>query len=56
MGIIKEPKEVDMSTKSEPWTEKELTEFREVMQQIKGKNAKQKKRTLQLKSAENRVV
>jgi hypothetical protein len=24
MGLIKEPKHIDLSTKSEPWTEKNL--------------------------------
>jgi hypothetical protein len=42
MGLIKEPKNVDFSTKSEPWTEKELADFRKIMQDIKSKNAKHK--------------
>ena len=50
MGLIKEPKNVDLSTKSEPWTEQELLEFRKIMQDIKTKNAKRKKRGLQPKS------
>jgi hypothetical protein len=33
MGLIKEPKNVDLSTKSEPWTEQELADFRKIMQQ-----------------------
>ena len=45
MGLIKEPKNVDFSTKSEPWTEKELADFRKLMQ-IKAKNAKHKQRGL----------
>ncbi|GAB4018633.1 hypothetical protein GCM10028773_18950 [Spirosoma koreense] len=45
MGLIKEPKEIDMSTKSEPWTENELAEFRALMQQIKTRNARRKART-----------
>lgn len=44
MGLIKEPKNVDLSTKSEPWTEKELADFRKLMQEIKAKNAKRKER------------
>jgi len=48
MGLIKEPKNVDLSTKSEPWTEQELVDFRKIMQDIKGKNAKRKERSLQL--------
>ena len=43
MALIKEPKNVDLSTKSEPWTEKELSDFRKIMKEIKAKNAKQKK-------------
>ena len=49
MGLIKEPREIDFSTKSEPWTEKELVEFRKIMQGIKNKNAKQKERLSNLK-------
>ncbi len=50
MGLIKEPKNVDLSTKSEPWTEQELSDFRKIMQDIKVKNAKRKERLLRLKS------
>ena len=50
MGLIKEPKNVDLSTKSEPWTEQELSDFRKIMQDIKAKNAKNKKRSLRPKS------
>ncbi|MEX8549244.1 MAG: hypothetical protein V5804_16710 [Mucilaginibacter sp.] len=42
MGLIKEPKDVDLSTKSEPWSEQELADFRKIMQDIKSKNAKRK--------------
>lgn len=42
MGLIKEPKNVDLSTKSEPWTEQELADFRKIMQNIKAENAKRK--------------
>lgn len=45
MGLIKEPKNVDLSTKSEPCTEKELTDFRKIMHNIKSKNEKSKART-----------
>ena len=37
MGLIKEPKNVDFSGKSEPWTESELIEFRKLMKEIKVK-------------------
>ena len=50
MGLIKEPKNVDLSTKSEPWTEEELIDFRKIMQDIKAKSAKLKARASQLKT------
>ena len=43
MGIIKEPKNIDFSFQSKPWTEKELIEFRKLMHKLKSKNAIQKK-------------
>lgn len=49
MGLIKEPKNVDLSTKSEPWTEQELTDFRKIMQKIKEKNSKKRKRKIKVK-------
>jgi len=45
MGLIKEPRNVDFSTISEPWTEKELADFRKIMQEIKDKNKKRKTKT-----------
>jgi len=50
MGIIKEPKHIDLSTKSEPWTEQELADFRQIMQAIKTKNAKRKERIVRFKA------
>ena len=50
MGLIKEPKNIDLSTKSEPWTEQELVDFRKIMQDIKQKNAKRKERALKLRA------
>lgn len=50
MAPIKEPKDVDLSTKSEPWTEKERSDFRKIMDEIKSKNVKHKKR-LRLKTS-----
>lgn len=38
MGLIKEQKNVDLSTKSEPWTEEELRDFRQLMSKLKAKN------------------
>ena len=49
MGTIKEPKNVDLSTKSEPWSEKELVEFRELMKQIKEKKSVREKRSMKSK-------
>ena len=46
MGLIKEPKDVDFSIQSEPWTEKELADFRKLMHKIKAKNAKRKGRAV----------
>ena len=45
MGLIKEPKNVDLSTKSEPWTKQELADFRKIMQDIKAKNSRRKQRS-----------
>ena len=42
MGLIKEPKNVDFTIQSEPWTEEELQEFRKLMNDLKVKNAKRK--------------
>lgn len=50
MALIKEPLHVDMSTKSEPWTEIELVEFRKIMQQIKDRNAKRVERQRRIRS------
>lgn len=49
MGLIKEPLQADFSNKSEPWTEKELSDFRQIMQDIKAKNAKNKKKAMLLR-------
>jgi hypothetical protein len=40
MGLIREPKDVDFTLKSEPWTKEELKKFREIMKQQKEKRAK----------------
>ena len=53
MGLIREPKNVDLSTKSEPWTEQELADFRKVMQGIKAKKTKRNERTLRTKTKQN---
>ena len=52
MGLIKEPKNVDFTVQSEPWTEEELRDFRKLMTELKAKNkklsvvTKRKKRTM----------
>ena len=38
MGLIREPKDVDFTVKSEPWTDEELADFRKLMEEIKRKN------------------
>jgi len=40
MGLIREPKGVDFTIKSEPWTKKELKKFREIIKQQNEKRAK----------------
>lgn len=40
MGLIKEPKEIDFTIESKPWTAKELAEFRKIIQGIKSKRIK----------------
>ncbi len=56
MGLIREPKDIDFSTKSEPWTDKELSDFRKIMQKIKAKTAKQKDRILSLRSKKKQTT
>ncbi len=42
MGLIREPKNVDFTVQSKPWTDEELRDFRKLMNEIKAKNAKRK--------------
>lgn len=49
MGLIKEPRNVDFSKKSIPWTEQELFDFRKIMQSIKDKIVKRKASSWQTK-------
>jgi hypothetical protein len=46
MGLIREPKNVDFTVKSEPWTDQELSDFRKLMNEIKAKNSKPKLKVL----------
>jgi hypothetical protein len=38
MGLIREPKNVDFTVKSKPWTEEELRDFRKLMAELKARN------------------
>lgn len=40
MGLIREPKNVDFTVNSKPWTEKELQDFRKIMTELKAKSRK----------------
>lgn len=40
MGLIREPRDIDFSIRSEPWTEVELADFRKIMQKLKVKKSK----------------
>ncbi len=46
MGLIREPKNVDFTFESKPWTEVELRDFRKLMTELKSKKVKQKVRGL----------
>jgi len=56
MGLIKEPKNMDLSKKSEPWTEQELHDFRKIMKDVKAKNAKRKERLLRLMADKKKLA
>jgi len=43
MAIVKEPKGVDFVVKSEPWSEKELKEFRKLMKKQKSELGEKKR-------------
>ena len=44
MGLIREPKNVDFTVQSKPWTETELQDFRKLMTKLKAKNESRKLR------------
>jgi molybdate-binding protein len=50
MGLIREPKNVDFTIKSEPWTKDELKKFREIMKQQRERRAKLKSRLTKKRS------
>ena len=37
MGLIREPKNIDFTVQSTPWTEDELQDFRKLMKELKAK-------------------
>jgi len=43
MAIVKEPKGIDFVVKSEPWTEKELKEFRKLIKKQKSELGEKKR-------------
>jgi hypothetical protein len=49
MGLIREPKNIDFTGKSTPWTEKELRDFRKIMAKLKIKNTAKKSRNSAVK-------
>ena len=44
MGLIREPKNIDFTNQSKPWSESELRDFRQLMKDIKAKNQQRKLR------------
>jgi hypothetical protein len=50
MGLIKEPKNVDLIIKSEPWTDEELKKFRDIMRVQKLKKRNKKPRSAKTKT------
>jgi len=40
MGLIREPKNIDFTVNSKPWTEDELQDFRKIMTKLKAKHRK----------------
>ncbi len=53
MGLIKEPKDIDFIIKSEPWTEKELADFRKLMKKEKSRQVKKKLMSQRQKKSTN---
>jgi hypothetical protein len=45
MGLIREPKNVDFTVESTPWTEEELSDFRKLMTELKAKSAAKRLRS-----------
>jgi len=51
MGLIREPKNVDFSMKSEPWTDEELKELSEIIKKSKADKLPRPKRRTKQKTA-----
>ena len=49
MGLIREPKNVDFTVQSTPWTEEELSDFRKLMTELKAKNVRKKIREVKVR-------
>jgi hypothetical protein len=47
MAIIKEPKGIDFAVKSEPWSDKELKEFKTLIKKQKSKLGKKERLRLE---------
>ncbi len=45
MGLIKEPREIDFTIQSTPWTAEELKDFRAMMQKQKAERTKRQQNT-----------
>ena len=54
MGLIKEPKHVDFTGQSKPWSDQELTDFRKLMNELKAKNKSARKVISNSKAKKNR--
>ena len=53
MDIVKEPKGIDFVVNSEPWSEKELKEFRKLMKKKKSELGNEKR--AQIKETYNKI-
>ena len=53
MSLIKESKKIDLIIKSEPWSDKELKEFRAIMKVQKSKRKELTLRATQQKTQQN---
>ena len=54
MGLIREPKNIDFTVQSKPWTDEELRDFRILMNDLKAKNTT--KRNLKKPSVKKKIM